>query len=204
VRTGRVRLEIANKELDLRPGMYASVALSSDLGNRVQVPTAAVIYTGPRRLVFVDLGSGRFRPTEVQVGIESNGTYEVLSGLSPGETVATSGVFLIAAEARISTAAKYWDSTSDGDAGGASQTMPPAADSQSPAPPMPMPTPMRERGTPGGSATATARPPASPPALSSSPEEKDFTCPMHLEVRSTTPGKCPKCGMDLVPAPRKP
>jgi membrane fusion protein, copper/silver efflux system len=110
-RTGRVRLELANKDLDLRPGMYASVALASDLGVRLQLPAAAVVYTGPRRLVFVDLGGGRFRPTEVQVGTESNGMYEVLSGLSSGDRVATSGVFLIAAEARISTAAKYWDST---------------------------------------------------------------------------------------------
>lgn len=114
-RTGRVRLEIPNnKEVDLRPGMYASVELSADLGVRVQVPTAAVVYTGPRRLVFADLGNGRFRPTEVQVGIESGGMYEVVSGLSPGDRVATSGVFLIAAEARVTTAAKYWESSSEG------------------------------------------------------------------------------------------
>jgi Cu(I)/Ag(I) efflux system membrane fusion protein len=125
-RTGRVRLELANKELDLRPGMYASVWLSSDLGTRVQIPAAAVVYTGPRRLVFVDIGGGRFRPTEVQVGTQSNGMYEVLGGVAPGDQVATSGVFLIAAEARISTAAKYWDSTSETDAGGPSEAMPPA------------------------------------------------------------------------------
>ena len=124
-RTGRVRLELANKDLDLRPGMYASVVLSSDLGTRVQVPAAAVVYTGPRRLVFVDIGGGRFRPTEVQVGTESSGMYEVLSGLSPGDKVAASGVFLIAAEARISTAAKYWDVANEPDAGGASEMVPP-------------------------------------------------------------------------------
>jgi Cu(I)/Ag(I) efflux system membrane fusion protein len=112
-RTGRLRVELANKELDLRPGMYASVALASDATPRVQVPASAVVYTGPRRLVFVDLGEGRFRPQEVRVGSEANGVYEVLSGLKPGDVVATSGVFLIAAEARISTAAKYWDSTPD-------------------------------------------------------------------------------------------
>ncbi len=110
-RTGRVRLELANTDLDLRPGMYASVTLASELGVRVQVPASAVVYTGPRRLVFAALGGGRFRPTEVQVGTESNGMYEVISGLAPGDQVATSGVFLIAAEARISTAARYWDST---------------------------------------------------------------------------------------------
>ncbi len=199
-RTGRVRLELANKDLDLRPGMYASVELSTDLGSRVQVPTAAVVYTGPRRLVFVDLGNGRFRPTEVQLGTESNGMYEVLSGLAAGDAVATSGVFLIAAEARITTAAKYWDSTPE---------TPPAADSPPAAESMPasatasatlaMPLPSVPRSMP--------RPP--PPKASSSvpaaaPMGVDYTCPMHPEVHSPVPGKCPKCGMDLVPAKAQP
>ncbi|HSY21300.1 MAG TPA: efflux RND transporter periplasmic adaptor subunit [Polyangiaceae bacterium] len=111
-RTGRVRIELANDDLALLPGMYASVELATDLGPRVQIPIAAIVYTGPRRLVFADLGHGRFRPTEVQVGAESSGMVEVLSGLSPGDSVAASGVFLIAAEARIATAATYWDSRS--------------------------------------------------------------------------------------------
>ncbi len=153
-RTAQVRLELANKDLDLRPGMYASVALGADLGPRVQVPSAAVVYTGPRRLVFVDLGRGRFRPEEVSVGTESSGMYEVLSGLKPGDQVATSGVFLIAAEARISTASKYWDS-----------------------PEAPMD---------GGAGPVTV-----------------YSCPMHPEVTSPTPGKCPKCGMDLQPMPKR-
>jgi Cu(I)/Ag(I) efflux system membrane fusion protein len=108
-RTGRVRIELANKERELRPGMYASVELAADIGSRVQVPASAVVYTGPRRLVFVDLGEGRFKPQEVRIGTEANEMYEVLEGLEPGDSVATSGVFLIAAEARISTASKYWD-----------------------------------------------------------------------------------------------
>lgn len=112
-RTGRVRLELPNGDLDLRPGMYANVALSAELGARVQLPAAAVVYTGPRRLVFVDEGGGHFRPTEVRVGTESEGMYEVLSGVKPGEQVATSGVFLIAAEARIRTATRYWDSANE-------------------------------------------------------------------------------------------
>jgi Cu(I)/Ag(I) efflux system membrane fusion protein len=108
-RTCPVRLELANEDLDLKPGMFATVTLGADLGLRIQVPSTAVVYTGPRRLVFVDLGQGRFRPEEVSVGAESNGMDEVLSGLQPGDHVVTSGVFLIAAEARISTAATYWD-----------------------------------------------------------------------------------------------
>jgi Cu(I)/Ag(I) efflux system membrane fusion protein len=113
-RTGRVRLELANPRLELRPGMYANVQLTSELGPRLQVPAPAIVYTGPRRLVFVDLGGGRFRPQEVQVGAEANGMYEVLSGLRAGDVVAVSGVFLIAAEARIRTAAKYWDAEDAG------------------------------------------------------------------------------------------
>jgi Cu(I)/Ag(I) efflux system membrane fusion protein len=108
-RTARARLVLGNEERELRPGMYASVSLASDLGSRVQVPAAAVVYTGPRRLVFVDIGEGRFRPQEVRLGAEADGMYEVLSGLAPGDRVATSGVFLIAAEARMTTAVKYWD-----------------------------------------------------------------------------------------------
>jgi Cu(I)/Ag(I) efflux system membrane fusion protein len=194
VRTGRVRLELANNELDLRPGMYTTVDLSSDLGNRVQVPAAAVVYTGPRRLVFVDVGGGRFRPTEVQVGTASNGMYEVLSGLSPGEQVATSGVFLIAAEARISSAAKYWDTTVEADAGEVETA--PAAPEHAPTPPVPTRSP--------APSPKHLAPPQAPASVAPSAPEKDFTCPMHLDVHSHEPGKCPKCGMDLVPAPRQP
>jgi Cu(I)/Ag(I) efflux system membrane fusion protein len=147
-RTGRVRVLLANPELELRPGMYASVNLVSAPVPRVQVPASAVVYTGPRRLVFVDLGDGRFRPQEIRVGAESGGRYEVLEGLKPGDRVATSGVFLIAAEARISTAARYWEQ--------ASEEPPPAA---------------------------------------------VYSCPMHPEVQSSAPGKCPKCGMDLIQQP---
>jgi Cu(I)/Ag(I) efflux system membrane fusion protein len=108
-RTARVRIELANKQLELRPGMYASVELSAPLGVRVQVPTSALLYTGPRRLVFVDLGQGRFEAREVRVGGEANGMYEVLGGLRANEQVVTSGAFLIAAEARISGATALWE-----------------------------------------------------------------------------------------------
>jgi Cu(I)/Ag(I) efflux system membrane fusion protein len=117
-RTGRVRVELANKDLDLRPGMYASIELTGDAQPKLQVPTAAVVYTGPRRLVFLDLGQGRFKPQEIRVGRESDGMYEVLEGLKAGDAVATSGVFLIAAEARIRTAAKYWDDSGNDPGGG--------------------------------------------------------------------------------------
>jgi Cu(I)/Ag(I) efflux system membrane fusion protein len=108
-RTGRVRVELANEALELRPGMFASVTLAANAEPRVLVPASAVVYTGPRRLVFLELGEGRFRPQEVHVGNEADGMREVLDGLQAGDRVATSGVFLLAAEARIGNATKYWE-----------------------------------------------------------------------------------------------
>src|SRR5204863_5880735 len=102
--------------LELRPGMYAHVAFQMDLGERTQVPASAIVYTGPRRLVFVDLGDGRFQPSEIQIGAASDDKVEIVSGLEAGKIVAVSGVFLIAAEARISTAAKYWSEAPSGSA----------------------------------------------------------------------------------------
>lgn len=109
-RTGRARIVLDNKALELKPDMYANVFIGIDLGKRLAVPDSAVIYTGPRRLVFVDLGEGRLRPTPVELGVHTDGYYEVKAGLSEGEVVVTSGNFLIAAESRIRSATEYWES----------------------------------------------------------------------------------------------
>lgn len=99
-RTGRVRIEVANRG-QLRPGMYADVLLRTTGREVPMVPASAVIYTGPRQLVFVDLGEGRFRQREVRLGAKHGDAFEVLSGLRPGDRVVTSGNFLIDAEARL-------------------------------------------------------------------------------------------------------
>jgi Cu(I)/Ag(I) efflux system membrane fusion protein len=117
-RTARARIELPNPDLALKPDMFADVTMRIEGGERLQVPEAAVIYTGPRRLVFVDLGDGRLRPQEVALGVESGDAYEVLGGLSEGDRVVTSGNFLIAAESRIRSAAEYWTGGDDGDNAG--------------------------------------------------------------------------------------
>lgn len=201
-RTGRVRVVLNNTGLDLRPGMYATVELTSDTEPRLEVPASAVVYTGPRRLVFVDLGDGRFRPQEIQIGTESDGMYEVLGGLSAGDVVATSGVFLIAAEARISTATKYWDDTATSSASAPPPSIPSPPPIPSPPrapPPLPTPSPSHTRATPRPLFTPASVP--STQVATSSPPATVYTCPMHPQVRSPTPGKCPICGMDLVPVP---
>ena len=107
-RTGKVRIELPNPGGELKPEMYADVSFEVNQGERLQVPASAVIYTGPRRLVFVDLGEGRLQPREVKLGQRSGESFEVLDGLREGERVVTSGNFLIAAESRIRSAAEYW------------------------------------------------------------------------------------------------
>lgn len=107
-RTGKVRIELKNRDVELKPDMYANVSLSADRGERLVVPVSAVIYAGPRRLVFLDLGEGRLKPQEIKVGIKAGDDYEVLEGLEEGDRVVSSGNFLIAAESRLKSAEGQW------------------------------------------------------------------------------------------------
>ncbi len=107
-RTGQVRIELDNDEIELKPDMYATVELVASRGPRLVVPESAVIYAGPRRIVFVDLGQGKLQPKQVELGIKSGDYYEVLSGLSEGQVVVTSGNFLVAAESRLKSAEDLW------------------------------------------------------------------------------------------------
>jgi Cu(I)/Ag(I) efflux system membrane fusion protein len=67
-----------------------------------------VLYAGPKSYVFLDLGEGRLRPQRVETGREVDGWVEVLSGLSEGDVIVTSGNFLIAAESRLKVALDQW------------------------------------------------------------------------------------------------
>ena len=107
-RTGRVRIELSNPDFELRPDMYADVELKVDRGERLVVPAEAVLHAGPRRLVFLDLGEGRLKPQEIDIGVKSGDDYEVLAGLEEGDVVVASGNFLIAAESRLKSAVEQW------------------------------------------------------------------------------------------------
>lgn len=107
-RTARVRIELPNPDLALRPDMYANVEFSADLGERTLVSASAVLYAGPRRIVFVDMGDGRLRPREVRIGVGNGDVYEVLEGLEPGEQIVLSGNYLVASESRLKSALTQW------------------------------------------------------------------------------------------------
>lgn len=111
--TRLVRLSVDNPDERLLPGMYADVRFEVPLPDRLLVPASAVLYTGPRRVVFVDQGGGRLAPREIRVGARSEGRYEVVSGLSEGEQVVVSGTFLVAAESRLRTPTELFEAPRD-------------------------------------------------------------------------------------------
>lgn len=100
-RTGRVRLELDNPGLRLKPGMYAQVELQAgEERPALLVPRSAVHYTGTRSLVFVRHGS-TLMPHEVATGRVSGGEVEILSGIEPGMEVVSSANFLVDAESNM-------------------------------------------------------------------------------------------------------
>ena len=107
-RTLSVRLEFANPDLALKPGMYADVEIRMPIGRRLMVPESAVLPTGVRNVVFVDHGEGRMEVRTVELGTRVGDRYEVLAGLEEGERIVTSGNFLIDAESRLQAAEPVW------------------------------------------------------------------------------------------------
>jgi Cu(I)/Ag(I) efflux system membrane fusion protein len=102
-RTLRARIELANPEGVLKPGMFATLAFTGRAVESVLVPSEAVIRTGQRDVVIVALGEGKFRAVEVQIGAESGGRSAVRKGISAGDKVVLSGQFLIDSEASLSS-----------------------------------------------------------------------------------------------------
>jgi Cu(I)/Ag(I) efflux system membrane fusion protein/cobalt-zinc-cadmium efflux system membrane fusion protein len=105
-RTAKLRLQFSNPDYQLKPGMYANIYLKASMGkDTLVVPQEAVIFSGVRRLVFVSLGKGRFRPREVKIGVEVNqNEYQVLSGLEEGEEIVLSAQFMLDSESRLQEA----------------------------------------------------------------------------------------------------
>jgi len=103
-RTVRVRMEFPNLHLKLKPGMYGNVVLGVDAGRRLVVPKEAVLDSGLRQLVFLDLGQGVYQPYPVKLGRRSQEYVEVLEGVKEGDRVVTSANFLLDAESKLASA----------------------------------------------------------------------------------------------------
>jgi membrane fusion protein, copper/silver efflux system len=102
-RTMRVRASFANPRGELRPGMYAVAAFRAPVTVAAApvVPVTAVVRTGRRSVVYVEVEDGIFEQREIQVGHRAANSFVVLSGLKPGELVVSSGGFLVDSEAQL-------------------------------------------------------------------------------------------------------
>jgi Cu(I)/Ag(I) efflux system membrane fusion protein len=108
-RTAKVRIDIANPDFKLRPGMYVNAELSMDMGEALTVPVSAIMPTGTRNIAFVDKGQGKLEPRIVELGSKYGDIYEVRSGLQAGEGVVASANFLIDAESKVQGALRGFE-----------------------------------------------------------------------------------------------
>ena len=72
-RTLKLRFNVENKDLRLKPGMYVDINLMIDYGEGIVIPDSAVMDSGTRQVVFVDKGEGRFEPRQGKAGARSEG-----------------------------------------------------------------------------------------------------------------------------------
>lgn len=104
-RTVRVRLELANPGIKLKPGMFVNVDVKASLGRQLVVPASAVFQSGTRQLVFLNHGNGNLEPKEITVGPQVGGDFVVLKGLEAHQSIVTSANFLIDSESQLQAAA---------------------------------------------------------------------------------------------------
>src|SRR5207249_776218 len=174
-RTARVRMEFHNPGYFLKPGMYATVEMVSELApSALLVPDMAVLRSGEKNTVFVALDGGHFEPRVVLLGPRGeNNFYDVLSGLNEGERVVTSGQFMLDSESQLREAIQ--------------KMLRPGVGQLNTTHAAPLTNaPMTSSGT---------------NAAPSMPGEVVYICPMpeHVALQYEHPGKCPLCGMNLVP-----
>ncbi len=179
-RTAKVRLEFENPGYFLKPGMFVSAQIQSDLDeSAVLVPESAVLRSGEKNTVFVALDGGRFDARDVTLGVDAeNDMVQVISGLSAGERIVTSGQFLLDSESQLREAIEKMKGSNEA-------SVQPASAERNPK------NPANAEVTAG--CTPAPRPTATEPTV--------YVCPMpeHVSIIYDHPGSCPICGMTLVP-----
>jgi membrane fusion protein, copper/silver efflux system len=177
-RTAKVRMEFHNPGYFLKPGMFVSARITSELNPSVLlIPDSAILRSGEKNTVFVALPGGKFEPRAVVLGpAAEHDMYQAASGLDAGERVVTSGEFMLDSESQLREAIQKMLEP----AGGAASKPPPA------------------NGSMGKMNMSEAAPAPSTNAMETNVV---YVCPMpaHVSITYNHPGKCPICGMTLVP-----
>ncbi|MBF0494672.1 MAG: efflux RND transporter periplasmic adaptor subunit [Candidatus Omnitrophica bacterium] len=101
-RTNQVRVLVPNPVNKLKPEMFVNALIQESLGVKLAVSETAVLDTGLRKIVYVAGENNTLESREVTLGHKAEGYYEVLSGLKEGDTVVTSGNFLVDSETKLS------------------------------------------------------------------------------------------------------
>jgi RND family efflux transporter MFP subunit len=222
-RTAKVRMEFHNPGYFLKPGMFATVQVSSELDPSVLlVPDMAILRSGEKNTVFVALDEGKFEPRSIALGPQAeNDMYQVISGLKEGERIVTSGQFMLDSESQLREAIqKMLAPKKPGQTAGhegmvaGHESMPAAAtvtESMTVTYICPMPEHVSiQYDQPGKCPICgmTLVPVSGATLKNLQPGGKllYYTCPMpeHSDVRSDKPGKCSKCGMTLIPMMQAP
>ncbi|HMP84016.1 MAG TPA: efflux RND transporter periplasmic adaptor subunit, partial [Verrucomicrobiota bacterium] len=224
-RTARVRMEFHNPGYLLKPGMFATVQVRAELDkDALLVPDSAVLRSGEKNTVFVALDGGKFEPRTVTLGPRGEGdVYQVFSGLDEGDRVVTSGQFMLDSESQLREAIqKMLDpqllppATSPSVASTPSGPAAPAADTKHRyLCPMPEHVSIQYDHPGNCPLCGMSLVPVTPATLDKiQPGGKvlHYACPMtddcptpgHGENKFDKPGKCPVCGMTLIPVMETP
>jgi RND family efflux transporter MFP subunit len=176
-RTVQVRMEFHNPGYFLKPGMFATVKVSAELEpSALLIPGMAILRSGEKATVFVAKAGGTFEPRTVMLGPQGeNDTYQVLAGVNEGERIVTSGQFMLDSESQLREAIqKMMNPKVSGEVAPGSPEVSSSANL-------------------GGTNLAGLS--AADLAL------VKYICPMpeHVSIEYDHPGKCPICGMVLVP-----
>ncbi|MDF3812823.1 efflux RND transporter periplasmic adaptor subunit [Rhodopseudomonas sp. BAL398] len=111
-RTARIRVALANPDFALLPDMYVDAEIDTgDPQPVLTVPESAVLDSGDRKVVLVELGAGRYAPRDVKTGHRGGGYVELREGVTDGEAVVTAATFLIDAESNLNAALKGFTDT---------------------------------------------------------------------------------------------
>jgi uncharacterized Zn finger protein (UPF0148 family) len=108
-RTMKIKVLVENKDNILKPNMYVDVYLKSNRRMALAIPNDAVLDTGMRKIVYVDLGAGKYALREVKIGPQATAIihgnrkkyYPVVEGVSKGEEVVTKANFLIDSQSQL-------------------------------------------------------------------------------------------------------
>jgi len=120
-RRAKVRIEVRNPGLDLKPESFVTVVIRSSGGSRLAIPQEAVIDTGTEQYALLALADGYFEPRPIKVGAPVNQFYPVLEGLQHGDRVVTSAQFLIDSETNLQAAMQSMAGHGHGSTGGAGE-----------------------------------------------------------------------------------